>query len=369
MYWHNNLEALSLQTRAVEAMLPLNTPRAREMFEEIATPKVPPLTCKETGAADLSAYYLIAARVFELGFTTGQRKDSLHLHFLERIIAEMQSPAHVTPALGLIFDAHMTSDQRQDLLARFSGMLDHINGTARVFSAAAGDLMSRFGDGSPVLIPAMRAYIVRHESGPRCSDDRITAPGPLPFAAFQFNSLVSKVDPTGTRFRPITPDEAKASKDDGTYPNLHWWQSKRSRQVIDALKWLNHGNRDLPDDKRFFTLEERMSSDWNAHFLDALKLIEGWGPEEEDSPEDWFGMVSEAYRELADKVPPGEPREAAMKRFLNFMETHYADVESHNLWFTQLQALWTKDPWISDRCAESKNPVIALYSKVAKLSK
>ena len=165
----------------------------------------------------------------------------------------------------------------------------------------------------------------------------------------------------------VTPEEVKPSKIEESYPSTIWWHSKRSRQVLEALQWLNHGNRELPDDKRFFTLEERKSSEWNAHYLDTLKLIEGWGPEEELSPDDWFGMVAEAYSELAEKVPPGEEREAAFHRFLSFVETHYADVESHNFWFTALHSLWTRDRWLSDRCAESRNPVIAMYAEVSKL--
>ena len=49
-FWNNGLEALTLQTRAVEAMLELDPQLARTMFEEIATPRVPALSCLETGA-------------------------------------------------------------------------------------------------------------------------------------------------------------------------------------------------------------------------------------------------------------------------------------------------------------------------------
>jgi hypothetical protein len=370
MFSANNLEALSLQTRAVEAMLALDPQRAREMFDDIPTPQVPALACGETGAPDLSAYYRTAADVFAKGFTAGQRRSSNHLYFLERIIGGMLSPAHVTPALNLIFEVSVTSGQREDLLTRFAGNLDHINGTARIFASSSSDLLAHFGDPTPVLIPALRAYIVRHVSGPRCSDDTVLQPSKLPFVVISFNSLVSKLDPTETRLKPITQDEAKPSKDEGTFPHHWWWQSKRSKQVLDALKWLNHGNRNLPDNKRFFTLEERMSNDWNAHFIDTLKLIEGWSADEEDSADDWFGMVSEAYELLAEKAPRDEQREGAMKRFLNFMETHYADIECHNLWFRQLKGQWASpDPWIADRMAESRNPAISLYARTARLVK
>src|SRR6187402_1327428 len=40
-YWDNGLESLTLQTRAVQAILSLDSQRARIMFEEIPNPEVP----------------------------------------------------------------------------------------------------------------------------------------------------------------------------------------------------------------------------------------------------------------------------------------------------------------------------------------
>jgi hypothetical protein len=66
------------------------------------------------------------------------------------------------------------------------------------------------------FLPALRSYIVRHASGPRCSD-RLKAAG-LPDAATQFNKLISRIDPTGTQFHAITAVEATPVRDDGTFP-------------------------------------------------------------------------------------------------------------------------------------------------------
>jgi hypothetical protein len=122
-------------------------------------------------------------------------------------------------------------------------------------------------------------------------------------------------------------------------------ESDRSKRVIAALQWLNHGNRDIPGDARFFTEAERSTDEWNRNFLETQRLIEGWNEIEEGSAEDWFGMVSEAYELLAELAPQGRHREAVMSRFLNFMETQYSRVANRNLWFTQLKGHWrSKDP-------------------------
>jgi len=140
--------------------------------------------------------------------------------------------------------------------------------------------------------------------------------------------------------------------------------SDRSKQVIQALQWLNHGNRNLPGNSRFFTLEERSTDEWNAHFVDTLRLIEGWKEIEEPSSEEWFGMVSEAYELIAELAPPGRQRDAVMTRYLTFMDTHYASMPP-NLWFTQLKSQWrSKDPWVVEQFINTSNPVMSLYAKV-----
>jgi hypothetical protein len=185
-------------------------------------------------------------------------------------------------------------------------------------------------------------------------------------AVNDFNYLVSALDSRGSLYKPISADDLRAASDAGTYERHSWWQSDRSKQVLAALKWLNHGNRDLPDNSRFFTPDERTTDEWNAHFVDALRLIEGWKEIEEGSSGDWFGMVSESYELLAEKAPDGRQRDAVMTRFLNFMETHYASTP-HNLWFTQLKDQWrSKDAWISDQFINSSNLVMSLYARVNK---
>jgi hypothetical protein len=391
-YRDNGLEALTLQTRAVDAMLELDAHRARAMFEEIPSPQVPAMTCQDVGTPVLTAYYSAAARVLDRGFTPEQREKLQHMQVLKRVIDLMQSPAHVTPAVKLIFTANVTPDQRQELVSSFAGMLPRINGTSRVFSstmfqlvpvsaprqlppginglppmldAPAGQLPPQVVAAAPLLLHALRAYIVRYVGGPRCSDD--IRGGQLPTAVNDFNYLVSALDPVAATYKPISQDEAKPARDAGTYESDEWWQSSRSKQVLDALKWLNHGNRNLPGNARFFTLEERMSQEWNTHFVDALRLLEGWKESEESSPDDWFGMVSEAYETISELAPPGRQREVVMARYLNFMETHYASVANHNLWFTQLHNQWrSKDPWMVEQLMNSGNPVISAYSKVSR---
>lgn len=143
------------------------------------------------------------------------------------------------------------------------------------------------------------------------------------------------------------------------------------------MRWLTQGNRNLPDAQRFWTLQERSTTEWNARFLDTMKLIEGWKEEEEESPRDYLFMVAHTYAVLAALVPPGQARENLMGNYRAFLETHYTVTENRNLWFAQGNEVlrrthFDKDPkeraWILEELSRSANPIIALYAKLEALN-
>lgn len=216
--WDNGLEALTLEMRAVEAMLAIHPQRAVAMFEEIAFPRVPSLACQEVLTPDVSAYYRTAAVVFELGFTQVQRKREEHVAFLERLVSTVQSPAHVAPAMKLMLTARLTPAQRQALAASFVAALDQLNGTMRAFGASKTDLVPadtpELREVQVVLVPALRNYIVRQQSGAHCRGSFKIRAGGLPFASAAFDSLVKRLDPAGAVYQPISAEESKPGKEE-----------------------------------------------------------------------------------------------------------------------------------------------------------
>jgi hypothetical protein len=226
-----------------------------------------------------------------------------------------------------------------------------------------------------MFLTSLRGYIVRQASGPRCSD-HIKA-GELPRSALLFNSLAAKVDPGAAWLKPISQDEAKPGKDEGTFPAQRPYASKRAWSVLMAQKWLDHGQ---TDPVRPWTAEERKSLEWNDHFNDALKLMEGWKEEEENSTEEYLINVAQSYAALAAMAPQGAAKENVMGRFLNFIETRYAETANRNLWLTQVQAMLGRvkgergdagrdRDWALEHFSRSRNPIIALYAKLEEMAK
>jgi hypothetical protein len=377
--WDHGLEALTLQTRAVEAMIALDPLRARAMYEEIALPDLGNPSCRDILTPNVDALYETALKVLPRGFTDKEREKGEPLRLLEAGVRTMQAPEQV-PAVGrMILDAKLPPAGREHLLGVFAVTLDRVNGSDRVFARNEFELarilqdLMRTGQAAAALMAAMRGYIVRQAAVPRCSDGLI--PKNLANSVRDFNLLVQQLNAAGAAYTPISSDEFKALKDEGTFQDDRFWQSPRSKQVLDALKWLNHGNRDLPDDKRFWTLEERSTMTWNQHYLDTLKLLDGWNPDEEPAPADYYAMKAHAYMLLAGLVPPGKARDNAMGTFRTFLEQSYFLIENHNFWFTDVGfmlgiARAAKDPadraWLLDELSRSANPVIALYARLEK---
>jgi truncated hemoglobin YjbI len=370
--WPNDLEALTLQTRAVEAMQPLDPQRARALFEDIVYPELPFVSCQEVKTPNLEKYFSAAIRVFERGFTPRQREKEDDIAFLKQLIGRIRTPSEVTPALRMLVEVRLSPVHRTEVVAMFAAALDRITAGDRLYAAREMELVTTAlpeVHETAMFLQALRSYIVRHVSGPQCSDSaRGNAIRP---SVEQFNNMIARMKLQGVQ--PISADEAKPAKDAGTYERHLFWLSARSKQVLESLRWLEHGNRNLPDNQRFWTLAERSTDEWNARAQDLLKLIEGWSQDEEPSPEDYLFMVAHTYATLAGLIPPGPARDNEMGRYLNFLETRYAETENRNLWFVHVDRMLrsaadANDPkerqWILDRMARSRNPVIAAYAQI-----
>jgi len=374
----NRLEALTLQTRAVQAMLALDPQKAFHLYEQIQTPGLPKLACSTVFTPVVLDYYQTAVFVFENAFTSKQRKQGDDIRFLQRLIASVQSPSQVSPALEMIFAVKVSPTQRQDLLSLIATRLQEITRSDREYGAMETALVSTVPPDrlqpseAVVLLPALRSYIVRHVSGRRCTDN-IPTTGKIAKSAESFNTLAAKFDPAGDRYKPISAEEAKPRGDDGSYQPTLTGQSAQSQAIQDALRWLTHGDREHDGKVLRWTLEERSTQDWLAHYDDAVKLVYDLKEKDENSVEAFFCTKSDALNLLAVLVPPGPARERAMDEYREFLEQNYPSIQNRNLWFTMFRhmlytARFSDDPkekaWMLDELTRSSNLIIALYARL-----
>jgi hypothetical protein len=372
----NRMEALTLQARAVETMLRLDSVRALQLFGMMRPLKLPDPDCSEIYTPDIAIYYKVTAEVYEQAFSEKERKDGDDIAFLKQRIAGIDSPFQLAPALKSILGLKLAPEQRTALLIAFAGALDRTSGGDRGYGAVEKDLMpevkAEMAD-APAFVAALRGYIVRQVRGRRCSNN-VPAASKQPVSVEQFNALVLKLDPARDHFKPISAEEALPAGISDSYPSQLLWRSRQAKNVLAELQWLHHG--DSGAQERLLTLEERSKDIWLQHFQETLKLMDDWKEEDEALPEEYFCMASDALNDLAALAPSGRIRNRAMSAYLEFLEEHYANIENHNLWFTQFRqmlyrARFSKDPaekaWILHSMERSSNPIIALYSKLERL--
>jgi hypothetical protein len=374
----NRLEGLTLQSKAVQAMLPLDSRKALRLFEQISPLHLPRLNCSAISTPDVVDYYQTALLVFENSFSPQQRRAGDDVALLSQLVAGIESPGQVPPALEMLFAAKLTPDQRLDLLSSLGAELQGMSPSDREYGAAETTLVSAISperlrpEDAPVLLPALRSYIVGHLSARRCTDN-MPAAGKLAKSAEQFNSMVRKLDPGESRYKTISAEEAKAAGDNGTYQRTLFGQSAQSQEITEAVRWLTHGNRVHNGQVLRWTLAERSRQDWLVHYGDAAKLVHDLEESDEKSPEAFFCMKADSLNALATLAPPGTTRDKAMGEYREFLEAYYSSIENPNPWFTMVRhmlytARFAEGPtdrvWILEQLARSSNPIIVLYAKL-----
>ncbi len=99
------VDRLSLQTRAVGAMVAVDPQRARRMFESIPIPAPPVATCQDLTVADAKSYYTamtgVAGAAFEKTKKGAAGRDEFVLAHLEGIVSASQ----VLPAAKVLAEA------------------------------------------------------------------------------------------------------------------------------------------------------------------------------------------------------------------------------------------------------------------------
>lgn len=375
-FYPNDLEALTLQSQAVEAMLLIDRARGLELFERIRLPEIAARTCQDVNIPDLKVFYRLAGKIFDSAFTDKQRKAEEHIRFLDRIILTVKSPAQVEPALHLILSANLQPNQRMSLAGKFATVLDQVSGDDRTFGATEAMAVPGASpelNNAVVILPALRSYLVRRLSGPRCHDNMPPA-GQMSKAASNFNGLIARIDKEGAIYRLIAESEVRPGEDEGTFKNEFAWRSNRGKEVLSALQWLNHGNRAaVLGQPRKWTLEERNTEAWRSRYDATMKLIEGWKESEEETAEDYIFVVSHTYQNLAELAPTEDGRNRSMESHLRFLEQRYAGMESRNFWYAAIRMVFDRlkasrdeheKAWLLGHLTRSANPVISLYAQL-----
>ena len=348
------LDACTLQSKAVHAMLAIDYKKARELFNEIPPPQIPRLACEDALVYDVSIFYATVGEVAARAFSAKEVAQEEPFHLLERYAADVTSPAQVAPIARMLLGASQKPAQFEALVGSFAGALAQLSGDDRSFSAAiSGDADAAIADLSAEcarrkidaqpLQAAWQAYAARQAAGTRCADS--VAQGP----------------------RLTLGDDAQPASAGGSARPVGQCESPECRQLAAQFTSLA-----MAPNGYGLTPEQKTTSEWGGRLRQYLAALADWT--QDDDPAEYFQFKSRFYGELFNLAPNGPERDLLLSTLLAWLQQNGYRRDHRAEWFYPVNELIIHafaDPagmktTVRElrRCAD---PVIALYAQLEQL--
>lgn len=328
------MDRMSLRMRAIEVMLPLDAPKARQMFLDIPALAIPRLSCTDFLVYDVSRYYTV------LGTIGGHEV----LKIVEPRIQEIASASQIEPAARMILALGATNDDFAAVVAALGGVLRRISGDDRAFTAAAAltgpailDLAEECHKRklSPIpLLEAYRTFLVANLSGPRCADNDLIlssqnaggSQGPEGF----FNDHLAQPPVIA-----IAPAEAAASKIDGAAEGLRGCEENECKALAARFRDLimNPAGTAL-------TPAQKTTPEWEEQLRQFLAAMDAWKAPDSADAARVYSEKAGIYEDLVAAAPPGgRPQEMVVQATLDFVRQGQFQARNRIEWFLPINAL------------------------------
>lgn len=375
-----NLDKLSLQSRVVNDMLPLDAAKARARFEEIQFPSLSPVGCEERLTYDVGLFYEALGKVARLGFTAADKRKGRRIALLTPFIGTLQSHAQAKPAAEVLVNADLSTSDLGQLANVFAGALSQLRGDERSFAATAMGQGGSSVSGSVVslitaleakeissvaVLRALRQYLVSNFGEVRCT---AVLPGqadrnPLPPAVGYFNQQFRQQLQIA-QIAPIAAEELKNAHVDPGAPPKGYWQSPESKRLAADMRTLRFGD---GDDR--LSAAEKAAPAWSGQLTDFLTELDAWQPDDEPAV-NVFHQKSILYEGLADVVPRGAQRSQVIEAFVRFLQQNSGQVPNRMEWLVHAEDLLSGRIASDDReeviqaFLNSGDPTLNLYARL-----
>jgi hypothetical protein len=312
------LDVLSLQSRAVRDMLPLDPSKARDLFGQIVKPPLAPLTCDDALVYEPSDFYQALSAVVNGAFTPKERAKEEHFNLLIDYVGQVTSPSQLAPLAVAAESAGVTAGQRQILWARFNGLLESMQPDDRSFGASLAAL-------SALNTPGVQASLEKYrQKNHGCATDAAPSSG------------------------------AQTTKKPGTPKLDPYWQSANSQQLLQAGQKLR-------------TDADRATPEWQQQLSDYLNLIASWTQDQAESDAVFYHEKCLVYTALLDLVAPGPQSDKILADYVDFIGNSSLYQQSPAEWFVEPHTILDRSQNIPAQHSkvlsafqDSGNPVLAL---------
>lgn len=364
--YDSRLTRVSLQVRATQMMAIVDPRRARELFEWIQ-PGVEATACEDVLVPALGEYYTTLSMLARTTFPASDRGSALR--FLEYYLWR----AHLASEMPAVATAIMRFSPRSDEAQYFTGFLHNLFEGAtrdpRGFSVTGGDFVTKFGElddanrergvTGTYLLGAMRDYLKRQLTGPRCGDSTIET-----LAVSTFNARVRRSLAIG--FDGVDELQAADVRPSRMLPSARidpYWQTTDARRLHEDFMALRGRDKD-PVPERV-----RVTKEWQEQAEHLIVELEQWSGVREAKTIDYFYQKAALFAELLALAPQGNVRTHAVVAFVDFLRRTDIDREGRTLWFVFVSRLleFTRSAdraFLLDTLEVTNHPVLSLYAKL-----
>ena len=383
-----DLDILSLRLRAIDALLPLDRQKARDLFVQIPPPRTPRLKCEDFLIYDVGRFYDTLGSIARQSFTAQEVQAGEPFRLLQRFTGAITSPVEVAPVARMLAAAANVKDADfRALVNSFAGALGKISGDDRsfAFSITAGKQIlalveeSKHRQSSPLpLLEAYRLYLVNNLSAARCADDDSMLGNAASFGFVSGQAVDQEAQNAVALFnqnlrmaplQPIQEQETTPSRLEGVATGLRACEDAACRAIAGQYRGLVFGENGSP-----YTPGQKETPAWRGKVRDFLAALSRWqesASEEGPAAADHFRMKAASYGDLLNLVLNGPDREAVLRAMLDYLKQNRFQRENRMEWFLPVNALIGRvalDPLGMGRLAEElgkvDDPIMALYAKL-----
>lgn len=339
-------DTLSLQCRAIKALLPLNAKEARRLFTEMKL-KSNPVDCESTLAYEVDCFFATLQAIANAAFSAEEIERGEHVYFVEQYISKINSANQIGPAVKTIVSLKTTDLELANLGRAFSAALQKIPSDDRTFSApwnstmgSIDELVTKFnqrGLPSDDIVESYRAYLVNQLSGSRCADtggkERAELESKL---VAQFNGRL--LSSSYKKVAPISEDEIKPAQRTGVAKQEPYWTSAKAKSILQQVKRLrfNAAGKEVDEQSKY-------SAEWQSQLSQMVRDLAAWGAEDEKSEEDYFHQKSVIYSALFKIIPIDEQHrgvlDEATRDFATMLAGSSLQKEQPAQWFLHARVL------------------------------
>lgn len=332
------VERITLQARVIDAMLPSNPRRAREMIRDIVAPPQQERSCEDSLLPSPATFYETMQRVMQNAASSPEGVRGEALRIIENHLVTINSALQVGPAAEVI-RVFLPGDPDGRLVTAFGSMLASVQDSDRPFSFAIGRLEAvtsilDLADAArarqqPVsgLLASLRVFLVRHLKGPRCADNVV-----YENAAFQsstnlmlpiqlFNSRAPRLT---TGVDPIGPDDRRPSKTIGSFVQPDPNSRVRYVLLLDRIDQLR---------------QYRGAQDFRYRAGDVASAIDDFRPVDGQAALDYFHQKAMLNRMMLQTLPPGDLFTQVLNSHLTLMITSPARRDAPSEWLYHMDNL------------------------------